>query len=194
VTDIWTARGIGARVRAARKLRGMKSQSDLANAIAHESVTAAVIQNLEAGRKSELTVSQLLNIAFALRVPPSFLLSPLGNHQRAQDLPSLVSGLDSMSSAEFDAWFSGLSDGGHRFGSPEEQVALSQLEAIRELTRAERDLRALRVKQEQSSKQDADAREIATAQRESARAHVARLRAYLATSGYSTESIRESNE
>ena len=122
----------------------MRSQADLANAVNHESVTAAVVQNLEAGRKAELTISQLLNIAFALQVPPSFLLAPLGNSTAKLDLPNLAPGVASMAPVEFDAWFSGLAGGAHRYNSTEEQQSISQLEAIRELAQARRELIRLR--------------------------------------------------
>jgi transcriptional regulator with XRE-family HTH domain len=123
----------------------MKSQSDLANAINHESVTTAVIQNLEAGRKTEVTVSQLLNIAFALGMPPAFLLAPLGSSGARLDLPNLAEELAGLSPAEFDAWLSGLPNGTHRFNSAEEQLSISQLEAIRQLAQTDRELHRLRV-------------------------------------------------
>lgn len=72
------------------------------------------LQNIETGRLTNVSVSQLLNIAFALKVAPSLLLAPLGRPTDKIDLPNLSSGLAAMTTVEFDAWLTGANTGGYR--------------------------------------------------------------------------------
>ncbi|NYF17528.1 transcriptional regulator with XRE-family HTH domain [Microbacterium sp. AK009] len=64
---------IGARVADYRMWRGMTAQ-DLADAIPSKAITRAIIANLESGRKRDLTTTELLLIANALRISPLALL------------------------------------------------------------------------------------------------------------------------
>jgi hypothetical protein len=106
-------------------------------------VTEAVLQNLEAGRKQDLTVSQLLNIARVLRVPPVFLLAPIGRPHDALDLVNLSTTFDGMTVAEFDSWIAGETTGAYRWSSLTERTERSQLEALRELLASIRERRRL---------------------------------------------------
>jgi transcriptional regulator with XRE-family HTH domain len=63
---------IGRRVARFRKLNG-QTADELANLLG-EGLTRAVIANIESGRKKDLTVSQLLDLAAKLDVPPGALL------------------------------------------------------------------------------------------------------------------------
>ncbi|TFD89813.1 helix-turn-helix domain-containing protein [Cryobacterium serini] len=68
--------GIGDRIQAIRKQHAIRSARALADLIPGDNVTESIVQNIEAGGKDDLLVSQLLNIAKALRVSPIFLLAP----------------------------------------------------------------------------------------------------------------------
>lgn len=132
MTDFRTATSIGERIQAARKDRGMRTAADLAAAIPGGMVKESTIQNVEAGRKLELTVSQLLNIALALRLPPAFLLAPIGNPDGALDLPHLSQDFSTMVVAEFEGWFSGNTNGAYFITSAAEHRDRNQLQALRE--------------------------------------------------------------
>lgn len=131
---------IGDRIKAARRARGFRTTRDLADAMPGSKITEHVLENIEAGRKSDLPVSALLSIARALRVPPAFLLSPLTHPTRAVDLPNVSSDVASMNVAEFDAWLAGDSDGAYRSSDPAERSDLVELDAFRELQQLKREL------------------------------------------------------
>lgn len=135
--------GIGERIQAIRKRHGIRSAKDLADLMPGGNVTEAVLQNLEAGRKHDLTVSQLLNIARALRVPPVFLLAPIGRPHDLLDLVNLSTAFDGMTVAEFDSWIAGETTGAYRWSSLTERTERSQLEALRELLASIRERRRL---------------------------------------------------
>jgi hypothetical protein len=131
---------IGERIKAARRMRGFRTTRELAAAMPGSNVTEFVLENIETGRKTDLKISDLLNIALALRVPPGFLLAPLADTSAAVDLPNLSDGVKSMSVAEFDGWLSGESSGAYRTSDPEERNDRAELEAFRELQRLRREL------------------------------------------------------
>ena len=120
-------------------------KSPLADLIPGGNVTEAVLQNLEAGRKQDLSVSQLLNISHALRVPPVFLLAPIGRPHDQLDLVNLSDTFEGMTVAEFDAWISGETDGAYRWRDLTERTERSQLEAMRELIASLRERRRLTI-------------------------------------------------
>ncbi len=133
MADFRTATTVGGRIAALRKARGFASTKALAEAIPGDSVTESILQNIEANRKNDLAVAQLLNIAAALRVSPLFILAPLGSPHEHLDLPNITPDVAAMSVAEFDAWVSGLTDGGYRPVTADELSERNQLEALREL-------------------------------------------------------------
>jgi transcriptional regulator with XRE-family HTH domain len=141
MADFRTATTVGARIAALRKARGFASTKALAEAIPGDSVTESILQNIEANRKNDLAVAQLLNIAAALRVSPLFILAPLGSPHEHLDLPNITPDVAAMSVAEFDAWVSGLTDGGYRPVTADELSERTQLEALRELLAERRALR-----------------------------------------------------
>ena len=110
----------------------MRTALELADAIVGGNLTEAIIENIEAGRKVVLDVSQLLNIAMALRVPLSYLLAPLGEPDRPLDLPNLSEAFAGMTAIEFDAWLASAPDGRYHPESLEERNATSELHALRE--------------------------------------------------------------
>lgn len=140
MADYSAEQSIGARIKAARRARGIKSIRELAEAVRGTNLTEAVLENIEAGRKTDLPVSELLNIARALRVPPALLLAPLANPSQAVDLPNLSDDLNSMTVEEFDAWLSGEPSGAYRSTSPDERTDLTELDAFRDLQRLRREL------------------------------------------------------
>lgn len=143
VSDYRTAGSIGERVKSLRKRRGLKSPQDLLDLMPGSKITVATIENLEAGRREELGVSQLLNIAFALGTTPSFLLAPIGYPSGPMDLANLIPGLKSLTVAEFDSWLSGNIDGAYRWGTLDELNDRNQLSALRGLLQARNELRRL---------------------------------------------------
>ena len=132
--------GIGQRIKELRRRRGYRSTTELAEQIPGGNVTAAVLENIESGRKADLSVSQLLNIARALRVPPTYLLADITTPTSSLDLPNLSDDFAEMSAGEFEAWFSGTLGGTYRSSHPDERIDLLQLEAYRTLTRLQREL------------------------------------------------------
>jgi transcriptional regulator with XRE-family HTH domain len=124
---------IGRRIKAARKRRGIRSIRALAEKINAENITEAILMNIEAGRKQDLTVSQLLNIAHALRISPAFLLAPLGRPDDPLDLPHLSDDFHHMTIRQFDAWLTGEPNGPYPWTTPDEREERLQLQAMREL-------------------------------------------------------------
>lgn len=145
MADFRVERSLGARIQSARRSRGMRTTRELAEAIVGGNVTESILENIEAGRKATLDVSQLLNIAMALDVPPSYLLAPLGRPHDSTDLPNLSEAFDGMTSLEFDAWLSGLPSGAYQPRSIDERNASSQLEALREWASLVREIERLEI-------------------------------------------------
>lgn len=95
-------------------------------------LTESILENIESGRKADLSISQLLNIARALRVPPSYLLSPITSPHTLIDLPNLSDDLSHMTAAQFDSWLSGTPSSSYISVNAEERIAIDQLNAFRE--------------------------------------------------------------
>lgn len=131
--DFRSANSIGERVQAARRMRGLRSRQDLVDRVAHSSVTEPILANIEAGRKGDLSVSQLLNISYALQLSPSYLLAPLGDPTAHLDLPNLTPELAAMTPRQFDAWISATSSAPLQWGTAAEETERNQLAALREL-------------------------------------------------------------
>ena len=143
MADYRTAPTVGARIAAARKARGFKSTKDLADAIPGDSITGSILQNIEAGRKNDLAVAQLLNIAWALGVSPTWILAPIGSPAEHIDLPNIIPEIRDLTVAEFDAWLSGNIDGVYMPETSDEHNDRIQLAALRELLREKRELHRL---------------------------------------------------
>jgi hypothetical protein len=143
MADFKTASTVGARIAAIRKARGFASAKALADAIPGDSVTDSILRNIEAGRKNDLAVAQLLNLAWALRVSPLFILAPLGSPDAHLDLPNIISDVQKLKTSEFDAWVSGDTSGIYRPIIAAEMNERAQLEALHELLRAKQEARRL---------------------------------------------------
>ncbi|CAN5568240.1 hypothetical protein BH10ACT7_BH10ACT7_11930 [soil metagenome] len=131
MVDFRSERSLGARIQAARKMRGMRSTKDLADAIRGGNVTESILENIESGRKVTLDVSQLLNIAMALRVPLSYLLMPLGHPDDEVDLPNLSDAFKGMTVLEFDGWLTSSYEGAYVPATLEERNTIAELQALR---------------------------------------------------------------
>jgi transcriptional regulator with XRE-family HTH domain len=199
MTDFRTAAGIGARIQAARKQRGMRHAHDLADAIPGGSLSEAMIQNIEAGRKENLTVTQLLNIAYALKIAPGLLLAPMGKPNELLDLPGLSDDLSQLTVVEFDAWLSGLHGGTHSWSSSEDQSERAQLEAMRELEVQLRERDRLRAALEVERSSELSAEDVEELQRwdtteerlAQAERTVQRLSTFLTSAGWNASSLSE---
>lgn len=86
----------------------MDTVESLVERIGNPRVTVAVIQNLESRRKNEITVELLLDLAFALEVPPILLLTDMADPSAAPGIPGLSPGMEKLTQQQFDAWFSGV--------------------------------------------------------------------------------------
>jgi transcriptional regulator with XRE-family HTH domain len=134
--DLDRLEGIGSRIRAVRKSRGIKSTADLAALVSGDKISGAVLRNIEAGVKTDVAVSELLNISRALNVSPVFLLAPMRTPDVPLDLPNLSASFAGMTAIEFDDWLSGGSDVVRDWTTPADQSERNQLRAMRELERA----------------------------------------------------------
>jgi transcriptional regulator with XRE-family HTH domain len=65
-----------------------------------------VIQNIESGRKKDISVAQLLDISKALGISPLFLLVRIGDPAGKVDLDNVGADVASMTSAQMDRWIS----------------------------------------------------------------------------------------
>lgn len=136
---------IGARIKAARRQRGYRSTRDLANAVPADNITAAALENIESGRRTDISISQFLNIARALGVPPSILLAPAGNPNAPLDLPNLSDDFEGMTSAEFDSWLSATPASHYRPRLAAERIDIDILNTLRELGTLRRQLEQLHI-------------------------------------------------
>ncbi|PXA71874.1 helix-turn-helix domain-containing protein [Cryobacterium arcticum] len=97
---------VGKRIAYYRKELNLGSTADLAAAIGHPPITAAVLQNIESGRKADISISQLLNIAAALGISPLMLLTRADRPFESLDIPNLSDELKDVPAWQFDAWVS----------------------------------------------------------------------------------------
>lgn len=190
MTDFRSELSLGARIRAARRSRGLRTARELADAIVGGNLTEAIIENIEAGRKVVLDVSQLLNIAMALRVPLSYLLAPLGEPDRPLDLPNLSDAFADMTAIEFDAWMASTPDGRYQPESLDERNATSELHALREWSSLTRETSRLQtmLELERATSGSADPESplfrITESRLADASREAARLAAYLKSAGW----------
>lgn len=136
---------IGARIKLARRERGYRTTRELADAAPGGNITSAILENIESGRKADISVSQLLNIARALNVPPSYLLAPIGNPNSKLDLPNLSSDFDGMTAAEFDCWLSATPASSYKPRLAAERTDINILGTLRELGSLRRELERLHI-------------------------------------------------
>lgn len=182
--DFRSEQTLGARIQAARKSRGFRTTRELASAIDGGNVSEAIIENIEAGRKASLDVSQLLNIAMALGVAPSYLLAPLGRPGDGVDLPNLSRAFEGMSAIEFDSWLSNVPDSGYQPQSMDERNASAELQALREWASFTREIARLEVALDLEVAASGGLAERTQARLTFARDEKTRLESYLSTAGW----------
>lgn len=136
---------IGARIKLARKERGFRTTRDLADAIPGGNITQAILENIESGRKADISITQLLNIARGLGVPISMLLAPIGTPDAELDLPNLSDDFAGMTAAEFDCWLSATPASSYRPRVAAERVDIDILTSLRELGSLRREIERLRI-------------------------------------------------
>jgi transcriptional regulator with XRE-family HTH domain len=145
MADFRSERNVGARIKLARRERGFRTTRDFADAIPGGNITSAILENIESGRKADVSVTQLLNIARGLGVPVSMLLAPIGTPDAELDLPNLSDDFRGMSVAEFDCWLSATPASSYRPRLAAERVDIEVLDSLRELGTLRRELERLRI-------------------------------------------------
>ncbi|MGO4594836.1 helix-turn-helix domain-containing protein [Leifsonia sp. 2TAF2] len=145
MADFRSETSVGARIKMARRERGYRTTRELADAVEGGKVTSAILENIESGRKADISVSQLLNIARALNVPPSFLLAPMGTPEAELDLPNLSADFQGMTAAEFDCWLSATPASFYRPRLASERTDINLLGTLRELGMLQRELERLQI-------------------------------------------------
>ncbi|SDL94258.1 helix-turn-helix transcriptional regulator [Microbacterium azadirachtae] len=145
MADFRSETSIGTRIRLARRERGYRTTAELANAIPGGNVTEAILENIESGRKADISVSQLLNIARGLNVPVSMLLAPIGMPGAELDLPNLSEDFTGMTAAEFDSWLSATSASAYRPRLASERADIEILTSLRELGTLRREIDRLQI-------------------------------------------------
>ncbi|WP_085369609.1 helix-turn-helix domain-containing protein [Leifsonia sp. NCR5] len=157
MADFRTENGIGARIKLARRERGFRSTRELADAIPGGNITQAVLENIESGRKADISVTQLLNIARGLNVPVSMLLAPIGAPESNLDLPNLSDDFAEMTAAEFDCWLSATPLSSYQPRLASERSDIATLNTLRELGTLRREIDRVRlVRDVRKSSGDAD--------------------------------------
>ena len=95
---------IGTRIRRLRRAAGFNSREDLATAIGSPTVTAAVIKNIEAGRKADMSVVHLFEIAYAIGVSPLVLLLDFAHPNRSATIAGLGPNFSGATNNDLDDW------------------------------------------------------------------------------------------
>jgi transcriptional regulator with XRE-family HTH domain len=186
MADFRTEFGIGARIKLARRERGFRSTRELADAIPGGNITQAVLENIESGRKADISVTQLLNIARGLNVPVSMLLTPIGTPESNLDLPNLSDDFADMTAAEFDCWLSATPLSSYQPRLASERSDIATLNTLRELGTLRREIDRVRlVRDVRKSSGDADLASATDIESrlESVEREAARLAALLTSSG-----------
>lgn len=98
------APNLGKRLAAYRKYLGVSSAKELADLTGNPRITESVVQNIESGRKKDVSVAQLLDLARALRISPIFLLAPIGRPFDLVDVPGVSENVSLMSVHGFESW------------------------------------------------------------------------------------------
>ncbi len=186
MAEFRTEIGIGARIKLARRERGFRSTRELADAIPGGNITQAVLENIESGRKADISVTQLLNIARGLNVPVSMLLAPIGAPESNLDLPNLSDDFAEMTAAEFDCWLSATPLSSYQPRLASERSDIATLNTLRELGTLRREIDRVRlVRDVRKSSGDADLATDTDIERriEFVEREAARLAALLTSSG-----------
>lgn len=96
----------GERIRRLRRAAGFSSRDELAEAIGNPSVSATVIKNIEAGRKADISIVHLFEIAFAIGVSPIVLLLDFSKPYQEARIVGLGPNFAGATNNDLDEWFS----------------------------------------------------------------------------------------
>jgi len=195
MTEIGVATTIGGRIQALRRARGMRTSKELADAVGG-TMTVSIIENIELGRKSNLDAGQLLSIAMALQVPPSYVLAPLNDPNAPLDLPGLSPAFDGMTAIEFDAWLAGLDQGSYRPTTLDARNSISELNALREWAEVHAEVVRLElmVQLQQEAGENNQYTELARERLQDARRAIQRLAPMLKAGGWDLPSDERPDE
>jgi hypothetical protein len=148
-------------------------------------ITAAVLENIESGRKANLDLSQVLNIARALDVPVVNLLAPMARPRDLVDIPNLSPSLANMTAGEFDSWLSAIPGADYGSTSAAERNERAELQALRDLQVAQRELHRLETVDElEGPERPAALRATAEATITATTNRIRELRSYLRSAGW----------
>ena len=184
MTEYSAERNIGTRIAAARRSRGFRTTKELAAKMPGTGITSAVLENIESGRRSNLDISMLLNIAHTLHVPVTALLAPIARPHDPIDLPNLKPELAAMTASQFSAWVAGITTADYRAGTAAERNDLAQLNALRELQTTRRELHRREAVAGLSEDQPEVLRQATTAQIDAAQAQIENLQTYLRSASW----------
>lgn len=96
--------GIGRRIAKYRRFCGFSTASDLAEAIQNPRITPATIANIESGRRADVSVMQLLEIAGALGISPTLLMSDVFRPGGSPEIRGVTKGVASVSNYKLQGW------------------------------------------------------------------------------------------
>lgn len=148
-------------------------------------LTASVLQNIELGRRANIDVGQVLNLAMTLGVPVSHLLAPMARPEDPLDLPNLGPGFETMTASAFDAWLSSIAGADYTAATADERSDRAQLQALRELQILKRELRRTEVVSSIDERERPDAlRQDLNDQVDSLRRRIRGLEDFLASAGW----------
>lgn len=184
MTGYSAERSIGARIAAARRHRGYRTTKELAAAMTGTGISVAILENIESGRRANLDISTVLNIAHTLRIPVVALLAPISRPNDAVDLPNLNDTLASMTAAQFDGWLTGTTTGAYTAPTADERTDLAEMNALRDLQTARRELHRLEVTARLGDAIPELLQQLSATQLHAARARIETLETYLRSAGW----------
>ena len=100
----YKADGIGHRIARYRRFSGYATAADLARAIGNPRITAATIANIESGRRADVSVLQLIEIASTLGISPTLLLTDVFSPLGSPDIRGLNQDVARLDNAEMARW------------------------------------------------------------------------------------------
>lgn len=94
---------IGSRISRYRKMAGLSAR-ELSDKVGGE-MSRGVIANIESGRKTDITIDQLLALSWALDVPPVALALPLEEPNRMVAVVAGTESMEALRSSDLADWF-----------------------------------------------------------------------------------------
>lgn len=157
--------GLGERLATYRRAAGLSAAQ--LSAMTNGEISRSVIANIENGRRADITVDQMLALAWALEIPPVALVLPIDDPLGPVEIPGEPAPQLIMNTVW---WFMGsASFRGRREKAPAAVIARAVLRVAEELAYAQS---LLRTRETQNADQDviADARKLLAETQREARA------------------------